>query len=74
MFSNTVILFFKNFSIFKFDILTDITCIDFFGNVERFEINYILLSLFNEFRLILGFSFFENSFIQSITNLFLSAN
>jgi len=69
-----VIFFLKKFSILKFDILTDINCIDFFGNVQRFELNYILLSLFNEFRLILSFSFSETVFIQSVTNIFCSAN
>jgi len=55
-------------------ILSDITCIDYLKNRKRFQIIYNLLSLQHQNRLIIKIEITENEIIESICNIYTSAN
>lgn len=69
-----ILFFFKMNYNFKLVQLLDIWCVDYPGKKYRFEINYLLLSLKYNFRIIFRTSVMENEVVESITNIFKSAN
>lgn len=64
----------KNHSFFKFKVLTDIAGVDFLKVEERFELNYLLLSLKYNIRLNVSFQLKEFKNIQSVMSIFSNAN
>ena len=69
-----VILFLKTNNQTKFRQLIDITAVDYPGRENRFKLVYLLLSHeFNQ-RIVLDFFVHENVLIDSIVNIFPSAN
>tara|TARA_Y100001970_G_scaffold134498_1_gene165604 strand:+ start:1045 stop:1641 length:597 start_codon:yes stop_codon:yes gene_type:complete len=69
-----VILFLKTNNQTKFRQLIDITAVDYPANEKRFKLLYLLLSHeFNQ-RLVLDFYINENVLIDSLVNIFPSAN
>ena len=69
-----VILFLKTNNLTKFRQLIDITAVDYPENENRFKLIYLLLSHeFNQ-RIVLDFFVHENVLIDSIVNIFPSAN
>lgn len=63
----------KNFNT-KFKILIDITAVDYPNKLKRFEITYMLLSINYNFRLRIKVLVNEMTSINSISNIFPSAN
>jgi NADH:ubiquinone oxidoreductase subunit C len=79
VYNNCLISFYK--IIFKLNLLVDLTVIDYPSLKNRFNIIYNFLSIDFNFRAMLNFSLaetkllhYENSFINSITNIFKNAN
>lgn len=64
----------KNHSFLKFTILTDIAAVDFLKVEDRFELNYLLLSLKYNIRLIVSFKLKEFKDVPSIMSIFSNAN
>lgn len=64
----------KLHSFFRYNILVDIACVDNLKNKNRFSLNYILLSIFNNTRIVLCTDLDLNNIIQSATNIFSGAN
>ena len=64
----------KNHLNTKFNILIDITAVDYPNKLKRFEINYILLSINYNFRIRVKIMVNEMTSINSISNIFPSAN
>ena len=62
----------KNNSIIKARVLNDICVVDYPEKIERFELNYNLLSVKNEFRIFVKTC--TAAYIPSLTPLFNSAN
>lgn len=58
----------------QFNLLSTITAVDYPERKERFEINYVLLSLTLNFRLIIKVHTDEVTPLNSLTNIFNSAN
>ena len=54
----------------KFDLLTDLTVADYPERLERFEIIYNLLNIYDNLRIIVKFTIEENISIESIADLF----
>ena len=72
---NVVLKILKLHNQFKFNLLTDIACVDFLNlKKNRFEINYILSNIKNQSRLILTVLCDEKAIIESSTNIFSSSN
>ena len=69
-----LISFLKNNNKLKFNQLTEVTAIDFPSRELRFDIVYLFLSLSLNIRIMLKISINENEAVESITNLFKSAN
>ena len=69
-----VLVFLKNNASTKFRQLIDITAVDYPEENERFKVVYLLLSHEFNNRVILTYSINENEVIQSITEIFPSAN
>jgi len=69
-----IIKILKNEDKYSFHQLTDITAVDFIDKNERFEIVYIFLSLKLNLRLIIKVFLKENETIESICDIFESAN
>lgn len=68
------ILFLKNHENCRFDILTDICCVDFPEKKNRFELIYILLSLTYNQRMYLKIYVDEFTPVPSISDVFNNAN
>ena len=69
-----VTLFIKSNENTKFRQLIDITVVDYPENSQRFKVVYLFLSHeFNQ-RIILNYEITENEVVQSLTNIFPSAN
>ncbi len=74
--------FFKKSLFFKYNLLIDMSIVDFLLNKNRFLLYYNLLSVFFNFRIYIYFFFNDfiifnnnlNTFIYSISNIYLSAN
>jgi len=64
----------KNKELFSFDQLIDITAIDYPSRAKRFELIYIFLSMKKNKRIILRTSIKENDNLDSIINIFKSAD
>lgn len=62
------------YSNFRYKILCDISCIDYLGKLKRFQMNYILLSLDFNSRIIVSVDLKQNEIINSITNIFNGSN
>ena len=58
----------------KFNQFIDLTAVDYPNKKNRFEMVYIFLSIENNMRIVLKFSINENDAVDSLTNLFPSAN
>ena len=58
----------------KFNQFIDLTAVDYPNKKNRFEMIYIFLSIENNMRIVLKFSINENDAVDSLTNLFPSAN
>lgn len=69
-----IIFFFKNHSNCQFEILSDICVVDYINNIKRFEIVYNLLSIRFNNRLKIKININENELIDSISNIYRSAN
>jgi len=69
-----ILLLLKNNYNLRLNQLLDIWCVDYPNKKARFEINYLLLSIKYNFRVILRVSVFENEFIDSIISFYNSAN
>ncbi len=69
-----LISFLKNNNKLKFNQLTEITAIDFPSRELRFDLVYLFLSFSLNLRIMLKISINENETVESITNLFKSAN
>ena len=69
-----LINFLKNHYIFQFKTLVTITAVDYPEKINRFEINYFLLSLFLNLRLCIKIFINKLALIQSSTTIFNSAN
>ncbi len=70
----TVSFFLKNHIGFLFEILNDIVVNDFFFNKQRFQINYIFLSLIYNIRLQVRLNIAELQGVDTITSFFKVAN
>ena len=71
---SNVIIFLKNNEKCKFRQLIDITAVDYPGREKRFSIIYILLSHENNHRAIIKADIAINTKVQSVINIFPSAN
>ena len=72
---NIVLMFLKKHSKTKFNILVDIACTDFLSfKLQRFSINYLLLSCFFNSRLVVSSWFDERDVLHSCTNVFSGAS
>ena len=71
---SNVIIFLKNNEKCKFRQLIDITAVDYPGREKRFSIFYILLSHENNHRAIIKADIAINTKVQSVINIFPSAN
>lgn len=71
---NKVLLFLKNDSHSLFNILIDITAVDYPENEKRFEVFYFLLSLPYNVRIRVKTHVNEMFSLESVTNIFSSAN
>ena len=69
-----VLIFLKNSSFAKFRQLIDITAVDYPEQSRRFKLIYLLLSHEHNSRIILSYSINEKEIIQSVTEIFPSAN
>ena len=69
-----VLIFLKNSSFSKFRQLIDITAVDYPEQSQRFKLIYLLLSHEHNSRIILSYSINEKEIIQSVTEIFPSAN
>ena len=58
----------------KFNQFIDLTAIDYPNKINRFEMIYIFLSVENNIRIIIRFFINEDDVVDSLTNLFPSAN
>lgn len=54
--------------------LSDISCIDYLGKEKRFQINYILLSLDLNSRIIVSIDLEQNAIVTSLCNIFNGTN
>ena len=54
--------------------LSDISCVDFLGRIKRFQLNYILLSLDYNSRIIISADLEQNEIISSLSNIFNGSN
>jgi NADH-quinone oxidoreductase subunit C len=54
--------------------LSDISCVDFLGRSKRFQINYILLSLDYNSRIILSIDLEQNEIVESLSKIFNGSN
>jgi NADH:ubiquinone oxidoreductase subunit C len=64
----------KLHSFFKYNILVDIACVDNLKNQKRFFLNYILLSIENNSRIVVCLDLDVKEIIQSVTSIFSGAN
>ena len=65
----------KNHTFFKFNLLTDIACVDFLPRLmNRYELNYLLLSVSYNLRLIITILLPDFLTVQSSSCLFSNAN
>ena len=71
---NSTVLFLKTNENCKFKQLIDITAVDYPGREKRFKIVYLLLSLENNFRILINSHIDEKNIIPSITKIYPSAN
>lgn len=69
-----ILIFFKEHSLIKFNILIDITAVDYLNKKKRFEVNYFLLSIFLNMRLRIKIFTDEITPISSIISIYNSAN
>lgn len=58
----------------NFKVLTDIACVDNLININRFNLNYILLNITDNSRIVLSVDLNNNNIIQSAMSIFSSAN
>jgi NADH-quinone oxidoreductase subunit C len=70
----STILFLKTNEKCKFKQLIDITAVDYPQKEKRFKIVYLLLSLENNFRIVINANIDEKTVVPSITKIFPSAN
>lgn len=68
------VIFLKNHSSLKFVTLLDIWGVDYPSRIKRFEVNYLLLSIKYNLRIILKVTVAEDESIESLVNIFNSAN
>lgn len=68
------LLFLKNYENSRFDLLVDICGVDFPNKKNRFEINYILLSMSNNQRIRIKTYTHETGSIPSINEIFKNSN
>lgn len=57
----------------KFNLLTDLSAVDYPENIQRFEMIYNLLNIFDNKRIIVKFSIKDKSEVDSIADLFSAA-
>jgi NADH:ubiquinone oxidoreductase subunit C len=69
-----LILFLKNSTFFKYQILTDIVCVDYGRVNKRFKLTYILTSIKYNNRIYISTYLNENNYPQSIEHLYSVAN
>lgn len=69
-----LINFFKLHSFLRYKVLTDIGCVDFINKVKRFELNYMLLSLDYNSRIIISIDLEEKNVISSLINIYSGSN
>lgn len=69
-----LILFLKNSTFFKYQILTDIVCVDYSKVNNRFKLTYILTSIKYNNRIYISTYLNENHYPHSIENLYSVAN
>ena len=69
-----VLTFLKYHTFFRFNILVDIANVDFLKNTNRFELNFILLSIDYNFRVVLTLPISIDCIVSSVTNIFSSAD
>lgn len=74
VFLNYKIFYFKNFWKFKFYSLMDLFCLDFPFNKSRFNLRYVLLSVFLSLRITLQVFLSIFNLMKSINKYYLSAN
>ena len=58
----------------KFDMLVDLTCVDYMGKTPRFEVVYHMLSVSNSFRVRIKAGVDENETIDTVSELWKSAD
>jgi NADH:ubiquinone oxidoreductase subunit C len=69
-----LINFLKLHSFLRYKLLTDIACVDFINKNKRFELNYMLLSIDYNSRLIISVNFEEKNVISSLINIYSGSN
>lgn len=69
-----VINILKLHSFFKYSVLVDLACVDNLKNKNRFTLNYILLSILHNCRIVLSVDLHNNNIIQSVNNIYSGAN
>jgi NADH-quinone oxidoreductase subunit C len=69
----TLLIFFKNSSFFKMNILTDVVCIDNLNAFKRFELIYCLISSLNGTRVFVKIFIDDNESVPSIVDIFPSS-
>lgn len=70
----SVITFLLKSTQFKYVQLLDVLGVDYPERFNRFEVNYLLLSISNSFRILIKTYASEFSYIPSLTSLFYSSN
>ena len=59
---------------FRYKILSDISCVDYISKLKRFEINYNLLSIDYNSRLMVSVECFKSDIVPSIIKIYLNSN
>jgi NADH:ubiquinone oxidoreductase subunit C len=68
------IKFFYLHSFLRYKLLIDISCIDLFEKIKRFEVNYILLSSDFNSRIIISVDLKQTDILTSLTKIFNGSN
>lgn len=72
---NILLQILKKHSLLQFNVLSDIACVDFIKTYkQRFEINYLLLSIKFGVRIIITINVNDSDFLESVSNVYSVSN
>jgi len=69
-----ILKFLKNHTMFQSKLLLDVYAIDYPKRKKRFELQYMLLSLLFNYRIIVKSNIFQDQIVSSVMDIFNSAN